>query len=205
MADRGYAVFQPNFRGSTGYGKPFMDAGLRRWGLEMQDDLSDGVAELVRLGIADAKRVVIVGASYGGYAALMGVCKTPQLYRGAFAFAPVTDLVELTAEAGQFTRREAIRKQIGETSDDKERLLATSPRFLADRIEKPVVLVHGTHDRQAQYDHSVWMAEELKAKGKTYKFVTLDRGDHQLSHLPYRKQVFELLETFLAQTAGGAS
>ncbi|MEI7536164.1 MAG: alpha/beta fold hydrolase [Comamonadaceae bacterium] len=205
MADRGYAVLQPNFRGSTGYGKPFMDAGLRRWGLEMQDDLSDGVAELIRLGIADAKRIAIVGASYGGYAALMGVCKTPRLYCGAFAFAPVTDLVELTAEVGQFTRREAVRKQIGESRDDKERLLATSPRFLADRIEKPVVLVHGTHDRQAQYEHSVWMADALKTKGKAFKFVTLDRGDHQLSHLPYRKQVLELLETFLAETAGGTS
>ena len=84
-------------------------------------------------------------------------------------------------------------------------MLATSPRFLADRIERPVVLVHGTHDRQAQYDHSVWMAEALKAKGKSYRFVTLESGDHQLSHLPYRKQVFELLQTFLTDNLGAAS
>lgn len=205
MADRGYAVLQPNFRGSTGYGKAFMDAGLRRWGLEMQDDLTDAVGELVRTGVADPQRVAIAGASYGGYAALMGVCKTPKLYKGAFAFAPVTDLVELAADAGQFSRREAIRRQIGEASDDKERLQATSPRLLASRIEVPVVLVHGTHDRQAAFDHSVWMADALKEHGKRHQFIKLDRGDHQLSHLPYRRQVFELLESFLLDSVGRAA
>lgn len=205
MADRGYAVLQVNYRGSTGYGKAFMDAGLRRWGLEMQDDLTDAVAEVVKKGIADPDRIAIVGASYGGYAALMGVCKTPKLYKGAFAFAPVTDLVELTADAGQFRSREAVRRQIGEATDDKPRLKSTSPNLLAASIEVPVVLVHGTYDRQAEYLHSVWMADALKAQGKKYKFITLDKGDHQLSHLPYRKQMFELLETFLVDTLGKAA
>lgn len=205
MASRGYAVLQPNFRGSTGYGQAFMDAGLRRWGLEMQDDLTDAVSEMIRTGVADAQRVAIVGASYGGYAALMGVCKTPKLYKGAFAFAPVTDLVELAAEAGQFSRREAIRRQVGDASDDKERLRATSPRLLASQIEVPVVLVHGTHDRQAAYEHSVWMADALKEHGKKHQFLKLDRGDHQLSHLPYRRQVFELMDSFLTGTLGRAA
>jgi len=202
MADRGYAVLQVNFRGSTGYGRAFMEAGLRRWGLEMQDDLSDAVAEFIKRGIADPARVAIVGASYGGYAALMGAIKTPSLFKGAFAFAPVTDLVDLTENEGQDSSKEAVRRQIGHYRDDRERLLATSPRHHADKIQIPVYLIHGTHDRQAEYRHSVWMAEALKAAGKSYEFVTLENGDHQLSHYPYRLRLFGDLEKFLVKTIG---
>jgi len=115
MVDRGCAVLQVNFRGSTGYGYAHMKAGLRRWGLEMQEDLEDAVAECVKQGLADASRVAIVGASYGGYAALMGVIKTPDLYRGAFAHAPVTDLLEWAEEWGQYSSmRETVRRQIAD-------------------------------------------------------------------------------------------
>lgn len=202
MADRGYAVLQVNFRGSTGRGVEFINAGLRRWGLEMQDDLTDAVAEFVKRGIADPARVAIVGGSYGGYAALMGVIKTPKLFQGAFAFAPVTDLLDLTTEEGQGSSREAIRRQIGDSRDDAERLKATSPRFHAEKIEKPVVIIHGTHDRQVEHRQSVWMAEALKAAGKPHEFVSLDKGDHQLSHYPYRLQTLTMLEKFLRQTLG---
>jgi len=197
MVNRGCAVLQVNFRGSTGYGFAHMEAGLRRWGLEMQEDLEDAVAECMKRGVADASRIAIVGASYGGYAALMGVVKTPDLYKGAFAFAPVTDLVELTDEEGQYSSKETIRRQIGNARDDKVRLQATSPNLHADKIKVPVVLIHGTQDRQAKYQHSVWMAEALKAAGKEYKFLTQDKGDHQLSHFPYRRQLFQELEAFL--------
>lgn len=199
MADRGYFVVQPNFRGSTGYGQAYMEAGLRRWGLEMQDDLEDVVQYCVGRGWVDPKRVAIVGASYGGYAALMGVVKTPDLYRGAFAFAPVTDLVDMVSEAGQGSRRETIRRQVGDARDDAERLRVTSPCLHAAQIKVPVVLCHGTHDRQAEYSHSVKMAEALKAAGKEHSFHTFDKGDHQLSHQAYRDQLFGHLEKFLAQ------
>ncbi|WP_271007517.1 S9 family peptidase [Paucibacter sp. B51] len=202
MADRGYAVLQVNFRGSTGQGRAFMEAGLRRWGLEMQDDLTDAVAEFVKRGIADPDRVAIVGASYGGYAALMGAIKTPKLFKGAFAFAPVTDLLELTEEEGQDSSKETMRRQLGHYRDDAERLRATSPRFHADKIQVPIYLIHGTHDRQAMFRHSVWMAEALKAAGKPHEFVTLENGDHQLSHYPYRLRLFGDLEKFLAKTIG---
>jgi len=197
IADRGAAVLQINFRGSTGHGRKFMEAGLRRWGLEMQDDLSDGVAEFVKRGVADPARVAIVGASYGGYAALMGVIKTPTLYRGAFAFAPVTDLVDMSSEDGQFSSREAVRRQVGDARDDRVQLLATSPRFHAAKIQVPVVLLHGTHDRNVDHRHSVWMAEALKAAGKPHEFISLDRGDHGLSHHAYRVRLFKALEVFL--------
>lgn len=197
MADRGHLVLQLNFRGSTGYGQTHLKAGLRRWGLEMQDDLEDGVRHLVELGWVDPQRVAIVGASYGGYAALMGVVKTPRLYRGAFAFAPVTDLIAHTEEWGQFSMRETVRRQIGDPWDDRAQLAATSPVLQAGKVQVPVVLFHGTLDRQVDHRHSVRMAEALTAAGKEVQFVSLPHGDHQLSHQPFRDQLFGALERFL--------
>ncbi|MDM4764917.1 prolyl oligopeptidase family serine peptidase [Pelomonas sp. SE-A7] len=199
LADRGYLVLQLNFRGSTGYGQAHLEAGLRRWGLEMQEDLEDGVAELVRLGRADPKRVAIIGSSYGGYAALMGVIKTPALYRGAFAVAPVTDLVMLCDDIVGMARKEVVRRQIGHARDDRARLEATSPCLHADRIQVPVVLVHGTVDRQVEYQYSVKMAAALKKAGKPHQFIKLDRGDHPLSHVPHRVQVLQAMERFLEE------
>lgn len=205
MAARGYAVLQVNFRGSTGAGQALVDAGQKRWGLEMQDDLSDGVAELVKRGIADPQRVAIVGANYGGYAALMGVVKTPQQYRGAFAFAPLTDLVELVREVENQNTVYVTglwQRQLGRLSSDRERLAATSPRLHADKIAVPVVLIHGTLDRLAPYEHSVWMADALKAAGKDVRFISQERGDHQMSHQPYRLQFFQELDAFLLKVLG---
>ncbi|MCV2367274.1 S9 family peptidase [Roseateles oligotrophus] len=205
LAERGYAVLQVNFRGSTGFGQAFMEAGLKRWGLEMQDDLSDGVAELVKRGTVDPQRVAIVGASYGGYAALMGVVKAPQQYRGAFAFAPLTDLVEYAREIANnrvWISTHALERQIGSLASDRARLEATSPRLQAAKIEVPVVLVHGTLDRQTPYEHSVWMADALKAAGKDYRFISQDRGDHQLSHQPYHLQLLQELDAFLLKVLG---
>ncbi len=205
IAELGYAVLQVDFRGSTGNGQAFMEKGLKRWGLEMQDDLEDAVQTLVAQGTVDPQRVAIAGASYGGYAALMGAVKTPRLYRGAFAFAPVTDLVELVRESerpGFLWAGQSMKVQVGELDKDRERLVATSPRQQAHRIEVPVVLVHGTQDRQVDYEHGRWMAEALKKAGKDVTFITQDKGDHQLSHQAYRTQYFLALKDFLLKVLG---
>lgn len=197
MADRGCAVLQVNFRGSTGYGVEFTKKGLRRWGLEMQDDLTDAVQEFIKRGVADPKRVAIVGASYGGYAALMGLVKTPDLFRAAFAFAPVCDLVELTKEQVRNGNKKVVKAQVGDPDEDRQQLIDTSPNRQVHKIQQPVVLIHGTQDRQAEYEHSVLMAKALKEAGKPHKFITQRLGDHQLSHLPYRLELFRELESFL--------
>jgi len=203
LADRGYAVLQVNFRGSAGFGHEHRNAGLKRWGLEMQDDLSDAVQWLTQNGTADPERVCIVGASYGGYAALMGAAKTPALYRCAVSFAGVSDLIELGAHVRQYVNGSAIySQQVGSTWGDRDQLKATSPRRLAGQVKAPVLLIHGTLDRSVPYEQSERMADALKDAGKGVRLVRQDEGDHHLSNQAHRTEFFRELEAFLAQHLG---
>jgi dipeptidyl aminopeptidase/acylaminoacyl peptidase len=205
MAELGYAVLQVDFRGSTGYGRAFAEMGFKHWGLEMQDDLVDAAQALVDQGVADQARIAIVGSSYGGYAALMGVVKTPRFYRGAFAYAPLTDLLELAKSSERLGISWSYydgKRQLGDPDQDRDRLVATSPRLQAHKIQVPVVLMHGTRDLQAAYRHSAWMGQALEDAGKDVKFITLEDGDHQLSHQAYRTRYFQELRDFLQRVLG---
>jgi len=210
LASRGYAVLQVNFRGSDGYGIDFKNAGLRRWGLEMQDDLTDAVQWAVAQKMADPARVCIVGGSYGGYAALMGVVKTPELYRCAISFAGVSDLPDLMQHWSDYVLgRETAEHMLGRAWGDRERLRATSPARQAERIRVPVLLAHGTADRVVPVDQSETMASALKSAGMRYRYIELDRGDHHLSRYTHRLEFFKAMEAFLgehlAPAAGGAT
>ncbi|MEL4293621.1 S9 family peptidase [Shewanella xiamenensis] len=195
FANRGYAVFRMNFRGSAGYGYEFMKAGLKSWGLEMQNDVEDGTRYLINQGISDPQRICIVGASYGGYAALMGAAMTPELYRCAVSVAGVTDVAYLVKSSRRFTNYEVVKEQIG---DDFNVLYERSPISKADKITIPVLLLHGDKDRVVKVQHSREMFDELKSRNKNVEYIELENGDHYLSNNDHRLTTFKALDKFLA-------
>lgn len=196
FANRGYAVLQMNFRGSHGYGFDFKQMGLQGWGLQMQDDVEDGTRWLIEKGIADPGRICIVGASYGGYAALMGAVKTPELYQCVVSFAGVTDVEDLVKSYRRFINYEVVKKQIG---DDFDLLEQRSPLTHADKIQVPVLLIHGTKDRSVPVKQSEAMYKALKRKDKDVQYIELEDGDHYLSTNSHRLDTFKAMDSFLKQ------
>jgi len=199
LANRGYAVLQMNFRGSAGYGFNFMSSGLKNWGLEMQTDIEDGAHWLIGQGISDPKRMCIVGASYGGYAALMGVAITPDLYQCAISVAGVTDLEELVKSSRGYDNSKIVKKQIGDDYDD---LYQRSPISKVASIKVPVLLIHGTKDRVVRVEQSEKMYDALKDLQKPVKYIELENGDHYLSNNQHRLTTFIEIERFLAANLG---
>ncbi|MFJ3058272.1 prolyl oligopeptidase family serine peptidase [Herbaspirillum sp. NPDC087042] len=199
LASRGWAVLQVNFRGSSGYGAEFEQAGFQRWGMEMQDDLTDSVRWSIEQGIADPHKICIIGGSYGGYAALMGIIKTPELYRCAVSLNGVADLRDLLANAQHFDGYEiGAERIIGRWWGDRERLRQTSPVNHAADIRTPLLLIHGKQDRTMPVAQSRDMADALKAAGKRdYRYLELPLGDHQLSREEDRIEAFTEMERFL--------
>ncbi|HSK39099.1 MAG TPA: prolyl oligopeptidase family serine peptidase, partial [Arenibaculum sp.] len=182
FASRGYAVFQPNFRGSEGYGAEFREAGDRQWGKAMQTDISDGVAELARRGIVDARRACIIGQAYGGYAALAGVTIQQGLYRCAVAVAPMSDLPKMRNWLGYKVGRvsaglRSFRAEVG----TEEELAAVSPARLAARADAPVLLIHGKDDTEVPPEQSRAMERALRTAGKPVQYLQLKGEDHWLS------------------------
>lgn len=198
FASRGYAVFQPNFRGSTNRDEAFMEAGFGQWGRTMQSDISDGIAELAKQGIVDPKRACIVGASYGGYAALAGVTLQQGIYRCAVAVAPVTDLSSLFSDemkdggqAGMLKR--SLIEELGPRSGFDE----VSPRRFAARADAPILLIHGKDDTVVPFDQSTKMVNALKDAHKPYEFLEMKEEDHWLSRAATRKQMLDAAVTFV--------
>ena len=165
----------------------------------MQDDLTDAVRWAVQRGTADPARVCIVGGSYGGYAALMGGAKTPELYRCVVSLAGVSDLLELARFKAHYVNgADVFSKQIGSTWDDRQQLKDTSPQRLAASFQAPVLLLHGTDDRVVPFEQSQAMADALKSAGKAVRLVKLEGGDHSLTFQSHRVQFYSELESFLA-------
>ncbi len=182
FASRGYAVFQPNFRGSEGYGAEFRDAGKLQWGRKMQTDISDGVTELARQGIVDPKRACIMGQAYGGYAALAGVTLQSGLYRCAVAVAPISDLPKMHTWLGYKYGRVSpgLRRFVAQVGDDHARQ-DVSPAWHAEAADAPVLLIHGKDDTEVPVEQSRLMEKALEAKGKPVRLIELEGEDHWLS------------------------
>lgn len=204
LANRGYGVLQPNFRGSTGYGAAFNAAGRRQWGGLMQDDVTDAAKWAVAQGYADPQRLCIVGWSYGGYAALMGAVKTPDLYKCAIATAPVANLERLYDDM-RFSAAKNLSRGLhfGTTRDS---LNAISPAHHADKIKIPVLLIHGDLDYQASVEHSRDMEKALRKAGKPVDYIEIEDMDHMALVTKDMATILSAWERFLKAHIGpGAS
>jgi dipeptidyl aminopeptidase/acylaminoacyl peptidase len=206
MASRGYAVFQPQFRGSDGFGEAYLRAGYGEWGRKMQTDVSDGVKHLVDQGVVDPARVCIVGASYGGYAVLQGMSAQPDVYRCGVSVAGVADLPEmLKAEARDAgyqndSRNPVIRywvRFMGADGRRDEVLAQLSPSRRAAAVQGPVLLIHGRDDTVVPLAQSQIMHRALTAAGKSSELLVLDGEDHWLSYGPTRLRTLEATVDFL--------
>lgn len=201
LANRGFAVFQPNFRGSSGYGKTFLELGYGEWGGKMQLDIQDGLAWLVRNGIANPDKVCLLGASYGGYAALMALAQFPDDYECAIALAPVTDLNLLLKELRGNSSEKFITKAI-KNKMDKRDLMRLSPYKVAKDISDPILLLHGTLDRIIPFEHSDKMAKALEKANKDVRLIPLQNSGHDLFHEKTRLKYFREIEKFLKKHIG---
>lgn len=195
FATRGYGVLQMNFRGSSGYGLKYEQAGRRQWGQLMQDDITDGVTWLVGSGAADRDRIAIYGASYGGYAALMGAVLTPELYQCAVSFAGVANLPQLVAGA---YKDSYVSRLVGDRFKNNEELYRYSPNHRASDFAIPVLLIHGKLDGVVPYSHSEDLDHSLRVYDKQVQFVTLPQSGHGLNDYDDSVKFYELLDDYFS-------
>jgi dipeptidyl aminopeptidase/acylaminoacyl peptidase len=209
FASQGFAVFQPNFRGSTGYGARHTKLGYKQWGLAMQDDLEDAARWLIDRGIADPARIGIYGASYGGYAALMALAKTPELFAAGASLAGVTDLITMLSDDRWYRFDDWNTPTVGGRWSDRGQLQETSPVNHADRFRAPVLIAHGTADDVVHVKHAEMMAEALESGNK--QVVTLLYPDevhgflHERNSIDFHDQLVAFFALHLAATAPVAS
>ncbi|HET7811843.1 MAG TPA: S9 family peptidase, partial [Steroidobacteraceae bacterium] len=205
LASRGYAVLQVNYRGSTGYGYDWFNAGRGKWGDGViQTDVEDGADALVKNGTADGARICIVGASYGGYAALAGATITPDRYVCAASIAGVSDPERMRNESlnSDKGKKAPIAEWWRASMGDLKHLRTVSPIENADKVKIPILLVHGADDSVVPIEQSRSMNGKLKRAGKDVRYVEMPGDDHWLSSAATRTQMLSEVETFLAAHLG---
>ncbi len=200
FANRGYAVLQPQFRGSGSFGKEFEDLAKGQWGRSMQDDLDDGMDWLAGQGTVDARRVCVIGASYGGYAALWAATRNPERYRCAASFAGISDVPRWLKYSGRFEgtkHRENWRAQMqGDKTFD---LKTVSPLYTIDRLKVPVLIAHGEADTQVPFKQSKLYADALTAAGKTHEFYPIPDEVHGFTKAANEQLWLDKLDAFLTK------
>lgn len=207
FAARGYAVFQPNFRGSDGFGKAFAESGYGEWGRKMQDDISDAVKSLVDAGTVDPARVCIVGASYGGYAALAGAALTPDLFKCAVSVAGISDLDDFIGWRKRNWGRDSEGytywlKAIGDPDKDEQKLREVSPLQLVDRIKVPVLLIHGTDDGIVPIAQSRAMKKALDKSGRKTELIEIEKEGHSYWSNDHEMLALSSIDQFLWKNLG---
>lgn len=202
MANRGYAVIQMNFRGSTGYGKEFWEASFREWGKKMQDDITDGVNWLVEKGIADKDRIAIYGGSYGGYATLAGMAFTPELYACGIDYVGVSNLFTFMGTIPPYWEpyKKMMYEMVGDPTNAEDSLMLreASPVFHADKIQAPLFIAQGAMDPRVNKDESDQMVAAMKERGIEVEYLVKDNEGHGFRNEENRFEFYRAMEKFLA-------
>ncbi len=205
FANRGYASLQINYRGSTGYGKDFLNAGNKEWGAKMHQDLVDGVHWAIEQGIADPKRVAIYGGSYGGYAALVGATFTPDLFCCAVDIVGPSNLITLIKTIPPYwsTVVSQFHTRVGNPDTEEEFLQSRSPLFKVDQIQIPMLIAQGANDPRVKQAESEQIVEAMKSKGIQYEYMLFPDEGHGFAKPENRLKFYAVAEKFLAQHLGG--
>lgn len=206
LASRGYVVIEPEFRGSTGYGFDLFHAGWKQWGLRMQDDVSDAVQWAVEQGYVDPRRVCIGGASYGGYATLMGLIKTPELYRCGFEWVGVTDIDLMYSiewsDSSEAWKQYGMPVLIGDRVADAKQLEATSPLKQAARLHRPLLMAYGANDHRVPLKHGLAFRDALSSAHQEVEFVVYPEEGHGWQELKTNIDFWTRVENFLGRHIG---
>ncbi|MEP7106841.1 MAG: S9 family peptidase [Ferruginibacter sp.] len=199
LANRGYAVLQMNYRGSTGYGKKFWESSFKQWGKKMQEDLSDGVSYLIKNGIADPKRVAIYGGSYGGYATLAGVAFTPELYACAVDYVGVSNLFTFMKTIPPYWKPylDMFYQMVGDPKKDSLLMAEASPVLHADKIRAPLFVAQGANDPRVNKDESDQMVKALQARGVQVEYMVKNDEGHGFHNQDNRFDFYDAMEKFL--------
>ena len=205
LANRGYAVLQMNFRGSTGYGREFWEKSFKQWGRTMQDDISDGVKWLIAEGIADPKRVAIYGGSYGGYATLAGLTFSPELYACGVDYVGVSNLFTFQNSIPPYWEpfKEMLYEMVGHPVKDSVLLHDASPVFHVDNIKAPLLIAQGLHDPRVNKNESDQMVEALKKNGIDVPYMVKDNEGHGFRNEENRFDFYGAMEQFFFKYLGG--
>ena len=204
LANRGFAVFQMNFRGSTGYGRKFWEISFKEWGKSMQDDITDGVKWLIEQGIADPDRIAIYGASYGGYATLAGLTFTPDLYACGVDYVGVSNIFTLLETLPPYWElgRQMMYEMIGNPETEKEILEAASPIFHVDSIRVPLFVAQGANDPRVKQAESDQIVEALRARGVEVPYMLKEDEGHGFYNEENQFDFYREMEQFLMKHIG---
>ncbi len=207
LANRGYAVLQINFRGSTGYGRNFWEISFKQWGKTMQNDVTDGAMWLIKQGIADEKKVAIYGGSYGGYAVLAGLAFTPDLYACGVDYVGVSNLFTFMKSIPPYWEPylEMIYEMVGNPEEDKELMESASPVFHVNKIKAPLLIAQGANDPRVAKSESDQIVEALKKKDIDVPYIVKDNEGHGFHNEENKFEFYRAMEEFLAKHLGGRS
>ncbi|MCF6183618.1 MAG: S9 family peptidase, partial [Bacteroidales bacterium] len=199
LANRGFAVLQMNFRGSTGYGRKFWEISFKKWGREMQDDVTDGTKWLINKGIANPNKIAIYGGSYGGYATLMGLVKEPDLYAAGVDYCGVSNLFTFMKTIPPYWKPmlEMMYEMVGNPVKDSVMLRQVSPVFHVDKIKAPLFIAQGANDPRVNKDESDQMVKAMRKRGLDVEYMVKKNEGHGFRNEENRFDFYRGMEAFL--------